>query len=465
MSTPTPPPSADPPATVSVDVSPRGALEMLSQVEVDVLRRAGSGNATELVRRCALAVLHTGNQTDDAAAIFERYHDFSIEILQRTRGVQLRIRNAPASAFVDGAMIEGIKEHLFSVLRDVLYITTVLEQDTLFDLDASAGITNAVFHVLRNAGTMHLRTPPNLVVCWGGHAISREEYDYTKVVGYYLGLRGLDVCTGCGPGAMKGPMKGAAVGHAKQRIQNGRFVGLSEPGIIAAEPPNPMVNRLVIMPDIEKRLEGFVRSAHAIIIFPGGAGTTEEILYLLGIMLHPNNAEVTLPLILTGPESSRDWLESLDAFLVTALGEQVREHYEVIVGDPPTVAQRVHDGVRAVRRNRVRSGDAFYYNWLLHVPFEFQRPFHPTHENMAALALERSRPIHDLTADLRRAFSGIVAGNVKEGGIRAVAEHGPWRIRADAKLLEPLDTLLRSYAADGRMKLLGDYVPCYEIHG
>ena len=76
---------------------------------------------------------------------------------------------------------------------------------------------------------------PQLVVCWGGHAISREEYDYTKQVGYELGLRGMDVCTGCGPGAMKGPMKGATIGHAKQRISDGRYMGITEPGIIAAE--------------------------------------------------------------------------------------------------------------------------------------------------------------------------------------------------------------------------------------
>ena len=75
-------------------------------------------------------------------------------------------------------------------------------------------------------------------------------------VGYEIGLRGMDVGTGCGPGAMKGPMKGATIGHAKQRIKAGRYLGITEPGIIAAEAPNPMVNELVILPDIEKRLEG-----------------------------------------------------------------------------------------------------------------------------------------------------------------------------------------------------------------
>ena len=75
---------------------------------------------------------------------------------------------------------------------------------------------------------------------------------------------------------MKGPMKGAAVGHAKQQINDGRYIGISEPGIIASESPNAIVNELVIMPDIEKRLEAFVRLAHAIIIFPNAAGKNDD---------------------------------------------------------------------------------------------------------------------------------------------------------------------------------------------
>jgi predicted Rossmann-fold nucleotide-binding protein len=67
---------------------------------------------------------------------------------------------------------------------------------------------------------------------------------------------------------MKGPMKGATIGHAKQRLHNGRYLGITEPGIIAAESPNPIVNDLVIMPDIEKRLEAFVRAGHGIVVFP-----------------------------------------------------------------------------------------------------------------------------------------------------------------------------------------------------
>lgn len=63
-------------------------------------------------------------------------------------------------------------------------------------------------------------------------------------------------------------MKGAAISHANQRYkENSRLIGITEPSIIASEPPNPIVNELIIMPDIEKRLEAFVRMGHGIIIF------------------------------------------------------------------------------------------------------------------------------------------------------------------------------------------------------
>ena len=59
-----------------------------------------------------------------------------------------------------------------------------------------------MFEILRNARVLRANVDPNLVVCWGGHSISRDEYEYTKKVGYELGLRAFDICTGCGPAAM-----------------------------------------------------------------------------------------------------------------------------------------------------------------------------------------------------------------------------------------------------------------------
>jgi hypothetical protein len=448
---------------VDARVTPTGSLENLSQQEVDRLLDSSRGGLYELFRRCSLAVLNSGGETDDARVIFERYADFDILIERKAWGIKLDLRNAPAGAFVDGRMIRGIQEHLFAVLRDVLYIHGEVYEHGSVELSDPQGITNAVYRILRNAGLLKPRVRPDLVVCWGGHSISRDEYDYTKQVGYELGLRGLNVCTGCGPGAMKGPMKGATIGHSKQRIRDGRYVGLTEPGIVAAEPPNAIVNQLVILPDIEKRLEAFVRAGHGIVVFPGGAGTAEEILYLLGILLDPQNVEQPFPVVFTGPADSADYFRQIDEFLVATLGPVARKCYRIVLDDPPEAAREMLRGMDAVREFRRRHSDAYNFNWLLGIPHELQKPFEPTHAAMAALEIRRGMEPHRLAAELRRAFSGIVAGNVKEPGIRLIEEHGPFEIHGDPELMRPLDALLGAFARQRRMKLAGDYQPCYRV--
>jgi predicted Rossmann-fold nucleotide-binding protein len=450
---------------VDITVGPRGSLELLSQREIEIL--TGTAGQQQqlfaLFRRCALAVLNTGSESDDAAAIFDAYSDFSIEIGKRTRGLKLIIRNAPASAIVDGRMIEGVRQHLFAVLRDIVFIGTDISDSDLFDLTSSEGITDAVFHIVKHARVLDPDLPPRTVVCWGGHSISREEYDYTKEVGYHLGLRGLDICTGCGPGAMKGPMKGAAVGHAKQRLREGRYIGLSEPGIIAAEPPNPMVSNLVVLPDIEKRLEAFVRLGHGILVFPGGVGTAEEILYLLGILLEPKNRGIALPVIFTGPVSARAYFEELDGFLRFSFGDDIASRYRIIVDDAAEVGRIMGRAIRDVRRQRRRDGDAYYFNWLLDVPLAHQTPFEVNHDTVAELTLSRDLPAHELAVNLRRAFSAIVTGNVKDHGIRMIRRHGPFQLTAEADLADALDGLLKAFVVQGRMKLAGVYDPCFRV--
>jgi len=449
--------------TVSARIAPVAGMDVLSRNEVTRLRDATQGGLHTLLRRCALAVLTSGSENDDALGIFARYPDFDIQVLQQDRGIKLELKNAPASAFVDGKIIRGINELLFAVVRDIVYVATQIQAGR-FQLDDSHGITHAVFDILRNARVLKPNVEPNLAVCWGGHSISRLEYDYTKLVGYELGLRGFDICTGCGPGAMKGPMKGAAIAHAKQRMRNRRYIGISEPGIIAAESPNAIVNNLVIMPDIEKRLEAFVRAGHGIIVFPGGVGTAEEILYLLGILLHPANAGIPFPLIFAGSRESAAYFEQIDAFLKLALGDEAARYYRIVIGSPTDTARALAAGVEKVRTYRLDNKDAFFFNWALTIEHAFQQPFRPTHENMAALNLHREQPRHLLAADLRRAFSGIVAGNVKEDGLRAISANGPFVIDGDHEIMRALDKLLASFVTQQRMKLPGTaYVPCYRI--
>jgi len=454
--------AADP---VTTRLYPAGILNTLSRNEVERLRDASRGDLAELVRRCSLAVLNSGNESDDAEALMQLYSEFRIEVQQVNRGLRLELIHAPGSAFVDGKIIEGIRELISSVIRDLVYFDSEISANQHHDLNSSSGITNAVFEMLRNAQALIPQVEPNLVVCWGGHSITRNEYEYTKDCGYEMGLRSLNIITGCGPGAMKGPMKGATIGHSKQRTALRRYIGISEPGIIAAEAPNPIVSNLIIMPDIEKRLEAFVRLGHGIVVFPGGAGTAEEILYLLGILLNPSNADMPWPLVLTGPEGSSSYFEQIDQFIRLTLGEAASSRYQIVVGDSEKVAQVMTRGMEDVRRYRISRNDAFYYNWLLNIEESFQIPFVPTHENMRSLELSKDLPVHVLASNLRKLFSGIVSGNVKPEGVKAIREKGPFEIKGEPEIMESLDNLLTAFVADHRMKLPGGthYEPCYRL--
>jgi hypothetical protein len=84
---------------------------------------------------------------------------------------------------------------------------------------------------------------------------------------------------------------------------------------------------------------------------------------------------------------------------------------------------------------------------------------------MAGLDLHHGRKSYELAADLRRAFSGIVAGNVKEDGLRRIEAYGPFEIHGDPDIMQALDALLRAFVQQRRMKISGDYKPCYKVVG
>jgi hypothetical protein len=217
------------------------------------------------------------------------------------------------------------------------------------------------------------------------------------------------------------------------------------------------------MPDIEKRLEAFVRLGHGFVIFPGGVGTAEEILYLLGILLDPANALQPAPLVLTGPAESAGWFAQVNEFIGLTLGREAQARYRIIIDDPPEVARTMIGGMERVRRHRRDVGDSYNFDWTLRIPPDFQMPFDVSHQSVAALDLHLDQPLHQRAANLRRVFSAIVAGNVKEKGIRQIVAHAPFEIHGDARLMQSLDSLLAAFVAQQRMKISGEYRPVYRV--
>jgi hypothetical protein len=176
------------------------------------------------------------------------------------------------------------------------------------------------------------------------------------------------------------------------------------------------------------------------------------------------NNEQQLPIILTGPASAIEYFKEIDQFIAATLGKEAQSLYDIVIDDAVKVAQLMKVALENVLAHRKTTGDAFHFNWSLLIEEDFQHPFEPTHENMANLTISHDLPTAELAANLRRAFSGIVAGNVKSGGVKAIREFGPFKISGDKRIMALMDKLLASFVSQQRMKLPGsEYVPFYKV--
>ncbi|MDW3149910.1 pyrimidine/purine nucleotide monophosphate nucleosidase domain-containing protein, partial [Vibrio sp. 2132-1] len=178
-----------------------------------------------------------------------------------------------------------------------------------------------------------------------------------------------------------------------------------------------------------------------------------------------DNADQPMPIVLTGPKESEEYFRSIDAFIRDTLGEEGQKHYQIVIDDPAEVARIMKRSMEDVRLHRKEKGDAYSFNWSLKIEPDFQLPFDPTHTSMEGLNLNLDQEPQVLAANLRKAFSGIVAGNVKAEGIREIECKGPFSIHGDPVLMKKLDKLLQDFVEQHRMKLPGgsDYEPCYRI--
>ena len=105
-------------------ISPLGSMDLLSQIEVDMLKRSASSELYQLYRNCSLATLNAGSKTDNTKQLLDRFLSFEINVISKERGVKLELVDPPQSAFVDGKIIRSIQANLFAVLRDILFVNS-----------------------------------------------------------------------------------------------------------------------------------------------------------------------------------------------------------------------------------------------------------------------------------------------------------------------------------------------------
>ena len=95
-----------------------------------------------------------------------------------------------------------------------------------------------------------------------------------------------------------------------------------------------------------------------------------------------------MPVVLTGPASSQPTIQAYIEFLTLTLGAEAVSRITTIIGDPVGVTEHIQCR-EEVKKYRLATNDAYYFNWTMHIPSTLLSPFVPTHESMLALDLDR----------------------------------------------------------------------------
>ena len=200
-------------------------------------------------------------------AVIDRYSDFDIDIVRQAWGIKLELHNAPAAAFVDGRMIRGIHEHLFAVLRDILYIHGEVYEHGSVELRESAGITNAVYRVLRNAACSAAASATRHRRALGRTSIAATRTTTRSSTRLRTGSARAQRLHGLRTGCDEGPDERCDDRPCQAAHPVGSLHRPDRAGHRRGRATDAIVNQLAILRDIEKRLEAFVRIGHGIVVF------------------------------------------------------------------------------------------------------------------------------------------------------------------------------------------------------
>lgn len=150
---------------------------------------------------------------------------------------------------------------------------TVMKKRTTFNNDFIRQDTWRIFRIMSEfvegfEGLAHFK---KAVSFFGSHRLNREHpyYNLTYETAYLLSKNGYSIITGAGPGIMEAANKGAF-------DAGGTSVGLN---ILIPEEqrPNPYINYLLEFRYFFVRKVMFVKYSCALVVFPGGFGTLDEL--------------------------------------------------------------------------------------------------------------------------------------------------------------------------------------------
>ncbi|MCF7830697.1 DUF3412 domain-containing protein [Candidatus Gracilibacteria bacterium] len=293
--------------------------------------------------------------------------------------------------------------------------------------------------------------PRRRTFVWGGHRIPPKEYDYAKSIGYYDALSNkTEFITGCGPGAMKAPFKGAIVADSQRNVpvENKSYIGFSEPKIIGTEPPHGLVNNLVMFRNIAERIIAFIGASQRGRAHEGGAGTLHEILTFLSVITHENNRDCDYPLDLLDRSKDGLYMKRLQTYLKNIFDDSLDQNLKFHFGtDPKEFAEYV------LKTNKPEkplwNDDLYFPKSVLSSPgFSF--------EDIEKIDLSANQPPSNLLYQLEILFNAIIELSFKNPSI--VKSWGKERplLNGDPKIVELTEEFIDSLYAEDRIVMINN---------
>ncbi|WP_022663084.1 pyrimidine/purine nucleotide monophosphate nucleosidase domain-containing protein [Paucidesulfovibrio longus] len=429
----------------------------LTEREAGRIRTALTCESHRLVEIIGALINIHKKDYNDTRAVREKFRHMRVELQKKNGDYALICTGVPRDCLYDGEhVIEQSVEQVSSAMRDIVFPPAPKN-----GLGTSEERSAYVKKFVEHSGMLYRGERGLVVFTWGGHRVSREEYDFAKVLAYWLGLFMPDMenITGCGDGIMKAPFKGVQVAYGKQRTFK-RFgmrdyIGFTEQGILAAEAPNELVNRLVVFPTIEQRMEAFIRASHRGRAHPGGPGTIEEIMTMLALLSNPENQNIPFSFEMV-EETGGVYFKELDEYLRICFKDALDGLYDVFCCEPQTYARHVAETTRKLPM-RYLWNDDFHFEERLQTPFEV------SFESMEALDLSRNQEACSLLINLRRFFSAVVHLSVKDPDmLDSWGDERPL-IRGDRDILRATDDLVKKLERQGRIHPEKKYATPYRV--
>lgn len=199
-------------------------------------------------------------------------------------------------------------------------------------------------------GFRRFRDVNNCITVFGS-ARFKEHHPYyrmARLVGRILAKNGFMVMTGGGPGIMEAANRGA-----KERGGRSIACNIRLPGAEGLEPPNPYVERRIVMNYFFVRKVMLTKYSLAFIVMPGGLGTMDELFEVMTLI--QTHKLKNFPIILMGTDF---WQPLMDFMYQTLLKNKTiytEDMEQLLLTNSPEEAL---DHIRKyLRKNGSRQGE------------------------------------------------------------------------------------------------------------